>query len=311
MASFTPLIEIPTIPIPKDSLNVVQEEIINVAEKIVTTPADQLIKELLDKAIAFGLKVLVALIVYFVGAWLIRRLKGLLTRIFERKNTDAAIVSFVQSIVSIALTIVLILVTVGTLGVDTTSLAALLAGGGMAIGLALNGTVQNFAGGIMILVFRPFKAGDFIEAQGYSGTVTEVNIVSTKLKTTDNKNIIIPNGAMSNGTINNYSQNPLRRVDWTVDVEYGSSAKETREILMELLKNDPRVLTVATGAPADPFVVLGSLRDSSIQFIMRAWVKTPDYWDVNFSITEKVYETLPEKGIYFPFPQLDVTIKNK
>lgn len=311
MAIFTPLIELPQIPVQKDSLNAVQEEIINVAEKIATTPADQLIKELLDKAIAFGLKVMVALVVYFVGAWLIRRLKGLLTRIFERKNTDAAIVSFVQSIVSIALTIVLILVTVGTLGVDTTSLAALLAGGGMAIGLALNGTVQNFAGGIMILVFRPFKAGDFIEAQGYSGTVTEVNIVSTKLTTTDNRNIIIPNGAMSNGTINNYSQNPLRRVDWTVDVEYGSSAPETREILMELLKNDPRVLTVETGAPADPFVVLGSLRDSSIQFIMRAWVRTPDYWDVNFSITEKVYETLPEKGIGFPFPQLDVTIKNK
>ena len=147
-----------------------------------------------------------------------------------------------QSIVSIALTIILILITVGTLGIDTTSLAALLAGGGMAIGLALNGTVQNFAGGIMILVFRPFKAGDFIEAQGYSGTVTEVNIVSTKLTTTDNRNIIIPNGALSNGTVNNYSQNQLRRVDWTVGVEYGSSAEQTKALLLGIMNSDSRVL---------------------------------------------------------------------
>lgn len=296
---------------PKDSLTIVQEELISVAEKIATTPANELFGDLIDKAVAFGLKVLAALVIYFIGTWLIKKLKGLLRAIFEKRHTDAAIASFVQSIASIALTIILVLITVGTLGIDTTSLAALLAGGGMAIGLALNGTVQNFAGGIMILVFRPFKAGDFIEAQGYSGTVTEVNIVSTKLTTTDNRNIIIPNGALSNGTINNYSQNQLRRVDWTVNVEYGSSAEQTKEILHSLLKEDPRVLTTATGAPADPFVALSSLQDSSVQFIMRAWVKASDYWDVNFGINEKVYNELPEKGIQFPFPQLDVTIKNK
>lgn len=297
--------------IARDSLTTVQKELTEVAEKIATTPTDELLGNLLDKAIAFGLKVLAAFIIYFIGAWLIKKFKALLTKIFEKRNTDAAIASFVQSIVSIALTIILILITIGTLGIDTTSLAALLAGGGMAIGLALNGTVQNFAGGIMILVFRPFKAGDFIEAQGYSGTVTEVNIVSTKLTTTDNRNIIIPNGVLSNGTVNNFSQNPLRRVDWTVDVEYGSSAEETKAHLLSLMNSDSRIMKMSDGAPADPFVALGSLRDSSIQFIMRAWVKSSDYWDVNFEMNERVYKELPENGIQFPFPQLDVTIKNR
>lgn len=254
----------------KDSLTVVQKELTNVAEKLATTPTDELLGNLLDKAIAFGIKVLAAFVIYFVGAWLIKKLKGLLAKIFEKRQTDAAIASFVQSIVSIALTIILVLITVGTLGIDTTSLAALLAGGGMAIGLALNGTVQNFAGGIMILVFRPFKAGDFIEAQGYSGTVTEVNIVSTKLTTTDNRNIIIPNGALSNGTVNNYSQNQLRRVDWTVGVEYGSSAEQTKALLLDIMNSDSRILKTSDGAPANPFVALSALQDSSVVFVMRA-----------------------------------------
>lgn len=295
----------------KDSLTVVQKELTNVAEKLATTPTDELLGNLLDKAIAFGIKVLAAFVIYFIGAWLIKKLKGLLSKIFEKRHTDAAIASFVQSIVSIALTIILILITVGTLGIDTTSLAALLAGGGMAIGLALNGTVQNFAGGIMILVFRPFKAGDFIEAQGYSGTVTEVNIVSTKLTTTDNRNIIIPNGALSNGTVNNYSQNQLRRVDWTVGVEYGSSAEQTKALLLGIMNSDSRVLKTSDGAPSDPFVALSALQDSSVVFVMRAWVRASDYWDVNFGINERVYTELPQNGIQFPFPQLDVTIKNK
>src|SRR5574344_745904 len=237
-----------------DSLNPVQSEIVSVAEKIANTPTNELFGELLSNVISFGLKVLIALLIYLVGGWLIKRIKKILTRVFTRRNTDAAIASFVQSIVSIALTIILIIVTVGALGVDTTSFAALLAGGGMAIGMALNGTVQNFAGGIMILVFRPFKAGDFIEAQGFSGTVKEVTIVSTTLVTVDNRNIIIPNGALSNGTINNFSQNEFRRIDWTVDVEYGCNAEETKAMLMDILLADNRILNKEEGAPADPLV---------------------------------------------------------
>lgn len=293
-----------------DSLNAVQSEIVSVAEKIANTPADQLIGEFVSDVIGFCLKVLVAFLIYIVGAWLIRRVKKILTRVFTKRETDAAIASFIQSIVSISLTIILIIVTVGALGVDTTSFAALLAGGGMAIGMALNGTVQNFAGGIMILVFRPFKAGDFIEAQGFSGTVKEVTIVSTKLVTVDNRNIIIPNGALSNGTINNFSQNEYRRIDWTVDVEYGCNAEQTKSLLMDIMLADSRIVNKDSGAPADPIVALNALRDSSVQFIMKAWVKSPDYWDVNYAINEKVYTTLPLNGIQFPFPQLEVTLKN-
>lgn len=293
-----------------DTVKNVHKEIAEVAEIIAKTPADQLLSGLLDKIVSFGLKVLFAVVIYMVGAWLIKKFKVMLSAIFLKRNTEPSIVTFVQSMTSIALTIMLIIITVGILGIDTTSIAALLAGGGMAIGMALNGTVQNFAGGIMILVFRPFKAGDFIEAQGFTGTVKEVTIVSTKLVTVDNRNIIIPNGALSNGTVNNYSQNQFRRVDWLVDVEYGTECEAAKEILMSLMKNDKRILTVEEGVPANPFVSLNALRDSSIQFIMRAWVKSPDYWDVFFSMNETIYNTLPSKGIQFPFPQLDVNIKN-
>lgn len=292
---------------PIDSLNV-QEHLAAVAEKLATTPVTTLVSELIDKAVNFGLKLLAALAIYLVGAWVIRKVKGIVAGIFERKKTDAAIASFTQSIISIALTVVLIIITIGAVGVDTTSIAALLAGGGMAIGMALNGTVQNFAGGIMIIAFKPFKAGDYIQAQGYEGTVTEVNIVSTKLTTVDNKSIIIPNGILSNGTVNNFSDNVLRRLDWTVSVEYGSSAEETKDVLMSLLKSDIRILNVAKGAPADPFVALLSLSESSVKFVMRGWVHSADYWDVNFEINERIYEELPKKGIRFPFQQMDVHV---
>ena len=292
---------------PIDSLNVA-EELAALSEKLSTTTVTELMSELLDKAVAFGLKLLAALAIYLVGAWAIRKVKGFVARVFERKKTDAAIASFVQSIISIALTILLIIITIGAVGIDTTSLAALLAGGGMAIGMALNGTVQNFAGGIMIIAFKPFKAGDYIQAQGFEGTVTEVSIVSTKLTTVDNRSIIIPNGILSNGTINNYSQHQLRRVDWTVNVEYGTSIEEAKAVLMDLLKNDRRILNTASGAPAEPFVALSALSDSCVKFVMRAWVKSSDYWDVNFEMNEKIYSKLPEKGISFPFPQMDVHV---
>lgn len=290
---------------PADSLNQIQAELAAVAEKIATTPTNELIGDFLEKAINFGIKVLAAILIYLIGAWLIKKIKGMLKRIFDKKGTDAAIASFTMSIVSIALTIVLIIVTIGTLGIDTTSFAALLAGGGMAIGMALNGTVQNFAGGIMILIFKPFKSGDYIEAQGFAGTVSEVTITSTKLTTVDNRIIIIPNGALSNGTINNYSNQKFRRVDLTVDVEYGTSSDAVKAVLHSIVKEDARILS----EPAEPFIALSSLKDSSIQFTMRLWVNSSDYWGVYFDTIEKVYNELPKNGIHFPFPQLDVNIK--
>lgn len=296
---------------PTDTLNAVQAEIAAVAEKLTTTPPSELLTDLIDSAVAFGLKVIAAFVIYFIGAWLIKKIKKILTRIFEKRQTDEAIASFVQSIVSIAMTIMLIIITIGALGIDTTSIAALLAGGGMAIGMALNGTVQNFAGGIMIILFKPFKADDFVEVGGYSGTVVEVSITSTKLRTTDNRIIIIPNGVISNGTINNYSHLPLRRLDLTVDVEYGTSAEKTCEAVSELIKADTRILTSSVDGAADPFVALSALKDSSIQFVIRVWVKSEDYWNVNFDLIARIYEELPKKGINFPYPKLDVKIMNK
>lgn len=290
---------------PADTLNNIQAEIAAVAQKIATTPTNELIIEFIDKAVAFGLKVLAALLIYTLGVWIIRKVKKIIKGIFDRKKTDAAIASFAMSITSIALTVILIIITVGTLGIDTTSIAALLAGGGMAIGMALNGTVQNFAGGIMILIFKPFKSGDFIETQGFSGTVSEVTITSTKLSTVDNRVIIIPNGVLSNGIINNYSDKPIRRVELTVDVEYGSSSEKVISILNSIIQDDTRILK----EPAEPFIRLSALKDSSIQFTIRLWVDASDYWGVHFDTLEKIYNELPKNGINFPFPQLDVNIR--
>ena len=294
--------------IPADSLDL-KGSAEKFVEKVTTTPADVLLKELGSDALQFGLKVLAALAIYFIGAWVIKRIKKLLGNIFERRKTDKAIASFTMSLVSISLTILLIILTVGTLGVNTTSLAAILAAGGMAIGMALSGTVQNFAGGIMLLVFKPFKAGDFIEAQGFSGTVSEVNIVSTKLTTTDNRVIVLPNGSLSSGTINNISQNPIRRLEWKIGVEYGSDIDVARKVILEILNKDSRVLH-GKDAPDEPYIRLSALLDSSVEIQARCWVRTDDYWDLLWEVNERIYKELPKNGIDFPFPQLDVHLHN-
>ena len=267
-------LQVPELPVHLDSLDI-KADTQKLIEHVTTTPAEELLKELLSDIIQFGLKVLAALLIYCVGAWIIKKIKKILSNIFAKRHTEKAIASFTMSLVSITLTILLIILTVGTLGVNTTSLAALLAAGGMAIGMALSGTVQNFAGGIMLLVFKPFKAGDFIEAQGFSGTVSEVNIVSTKLRTTDNRTIVLPNGALSGGTINNISQNPTRRVEWKVTVEYGSDVQTARKVVLGMLASDKRVLT-GSDAPAEPNVSLSALLDSSIELQIRCWVKTEE-----------------------------------
>lgn len=289
--------------------------------------------EFLQQALHFGLKVLVALIIYFVGAWLIGRLKKVLKRIFERRETETTLASFITSFVSIALTVLLIIVTVSTLGVDTTSLAALLAAGGMAIGMALSGTVQNFAGGIMLLTFKPFKAGDLIAAQGFIGKVVEVNITSTKILTLDNRVIILPNGALSNGTIDNYSARPLRRVEWQVSVAYGSDAAACKETILAMLNEDKRVLQADTDMDAlyhelnisdyqlhtvgyrmdaipAPFVALSTLNANDITFVVRVWVRSTDYWDLYFDMQQRFYTELPKAGFQFAYPHVDVTMLN-
>ena len=278
-------------------------------EKLVTDPGTAL-QELGHDALQFGIKVLIALVLYFIGAWLIKRVKRALERYFKRKKTDRAMATFVSSFVSITLTVLLIIALVGTLGINTTSLAALLAAGGMALGMALSGTVQNFAGGLMLMIFKPFKAGDYIEAQGYTGIVTEVTIVGTHLTTIDNRRVILPNGALSNGNIVNYSSFPLRRIDLPVNVEYGTDAAACKEKLLEIIREDTRVLDAQTPGAADPFVAVQKLADSAVTFIVRVWVTGADYWPVQFDLNERIYSELPQAGIKFPFPQLDVHVHN-
>lgn len=285
-----------------DSVAVSLEEF---AHNLVTNPTDTL-HNLGQAVISFGLKLLAAIAIYLIGAWLIRRIKKGLSRMFLRRNTDKALASFVMSFTTIGLTALLLIVTISTLGVNTTSIAALIAAAGVAIGMALSGTVQNFAGGIMILMFKPFKAGDYIESQGYEGTVTAVTIVSTTITTYDNRAIILPNGALFNGNINNYSRNPLRRVDWKIGVEYGTDSDKCAEKLLELVKSDPRVLDSKTPGAVDPVVVLSSLGDSAVVFSVKAWAKTEDYWGVLYDYNKKVYDELPKAGIDFPFPQMDI-----
>ncbi len=293
---------------PTDSLHDRSQQLI---EKLTNTPTDQLLGEIGTDLIHFGLKVLAALLLYIVGAWVIRMVRRAVRRRMERRNRDATLITFTSSFVSIGLTVLLIILTIGTLGINTSSLAALLAAGGVALGMSLSGAVQNFAGGIMLMIFKPFKAGDFISAQGYSGTVKSMNIVSTTLATLDNRTVTIPHGILANGNIDNYSKNPVRRVEWLVDLPYGCACQDVKDAILAILHSEPRILDSGTQDCADPLVALKELKDSSVQFTVRAWVLTPDYWDVYFAVIERIYTELPEKGLPFPFPQLDIHLDSK
>ncbi|MBO4843032.1 MAG: mechanosensitive ion channel [Bacteroidales bacterium] len=266
-------------------------------------------QDLLGKALDFGLKVLGAVAIYIVGAWLIRRVKKILHRVFDKKGTEKTVASFIISFVTLVLTVLLIVVAVSALGINTTSFAALLAAVGVALGMALSGTVQNFAGGIIILVFKPFKAGDYIEAQGFGGFVKEVNILNTRLITRDNKEIVLANGTLANGNVTNFSTRPIRRVDRSISVAYGTDAQECIDALVEIMKEDPRILDSSTEGAADPFAALEVQNASDITFTVRAWVKTEDYWAVTFDLNQRMYTELPKKGIHFAYPHLDVKIR--
>ena len=281
-----------------------------IAEILRNTPPKELIEEMVTSCIKFGIKLVIALLLYLIGAWLIRKSKNFIARAFTRRGADATLTSFIQSLVTAVLWILLIMFMIGTLGINTTSLAALLAAGGMAIGMAMSGTVQNFAGGLMLLAFKPFKAGDYIEAQGYAGTVKSINIVSTKIVTLDNREVILPNGALSNGTINNYSANPLRRIDLTVNVSYGCDAETVKAELMRIVGDQETILNAETPGAQDPTVVLSELKDSSVEFLVRVWVLATDFREVKYALTEAIYSGLPAHGITFAFPQLDIHLKH-
>ena len=261
----------------------------------------KLLETLIGFALQAGKSILVAIIIYVVGRFIIRMVNKIVAKVLVKRNVDLTIQSFVKSFVNVLLTTLLIVAVVNALGVDTTSFAALLASVGLAAGMALSGNLQNLAGGILLLLFRPFRVGDYITAQGESGTVKEIQILHTIIVTVDNRDVILPNGALSSGNMTNFSKEPLRRVDLTIGVEYGQDIDRVREVLQKLFAADTRILQ----EPA-PFVALGALSSSSVDIAIRLWVKSEDYWGVFFDTNEAIYKTFNKEGINFPFPQLTV-----
>ncbi len=254
--------------------------------------------------LSFSIKLIKVLLIWFVGRWILKRVVNLLKRIMVKHVDNESVRGFVISIIDVVVMIMLILMIIGVLGIDTSSFIAIFASAGVAIGMALSGTLQNFAGGVMLLLFRPFKVGDFIEAQGVAGTVKQIQIFNTVVHTGDNKVILLPNGAVSTGIINNYSREPKRRLDMVFSISYGNDFEKAKAVLERLLSQDSRVLN----DPAAPFIVLGEMSASSIDIIVRVWCDQADYWAIKFDLNQKVYETFPKEGLEFPFQTFTVNV---
>jgi small conductance mechanosensitive channel len=251
--------------------------------------------------------------VYFLGRYLIKLIIKLFTKMLQRSKVDPTLYTFLNSIINVVLWFVLAIVIVGILGIETSSFIALFASAGMAVGMALSGTLQNFAGGVMILLFRPFKVGDFIEAQGFAGVVKEIQIFNTIIRTGDAQIILIPNGALSSGTMKNSSKELYRRVDLEFQFEYGADYNEVKAAIMDILQKHPLVLQgPVSDSPivAAPWIGLNRLGDSGVTALTRSWCKGPDYWTVYFNLNETVYQMLKERGFMFPFNRVDVNILN-
>ncbi len=253
----------------------------------------------------YGLKVLGAVVVLVIGLWVIKWAVKAIDTMMVRANVDDSLRPFLKSLTGTLLKVMLAISILGMVGIEMTSFIALLAAAGLAVGMALSGTLQNFAGGVMILIFKPFKVGDFIDAQGYMGTVKEIQIFVTILTTPDNKTIIIPNGGLSNGSMVNFSTQQNRRVDWSFGIGYGDDLNKARGIIQKLIDADTRIFK-------DPptLIVLGELGDSSVNLTVRVWARAEDYWGIFFDMNENVYNTFNTEGINIPFPQMDVHVKN-
>jgi small conductance mechanosensitive channel len=249
----------------------------------------------------YGLKIVAAILIFIIGKWVVKKLTAISKSVMEKANVDQTLIEFAESIIYFVLLLTVILASLNALGVNTTSFIAIFGAAGLAIGLALQGSLANVGAAVLIIVFRPFKVGDFVEAGGATGTVEDVNLFSTIIAPLDNRTIIVPNSAIVAGNITNFSMKENRRVDHVFGIGYGDDLKLAKEILMEMMMNDDRVLQ----EPA-PFVAVSELGDSSVNLTTRAWVNTADYWDVYFEQIEHVKLTFDEKGISIPFPQMDV-----
>ncbi|WP_224484064.1 mechanosensitive ion channel family protein [Robertkochia aurantiaca] len=259
----------------------------------------------IDAVIFYGPKILLALAIWIIGSWVVKRLVKTLDKVLSKKDYDPSLSKFLLNLLKWGLTVLLILVVLGTLGVETTSFAALIAAAGLGVGLALQGSLANVAGGALIMIFKPFEVGDLIEAQGELGTVEEVQIFNTILVSPENKTIVIPNGPLSNGNIINYTKKGTLRIDLVIGVAYASDLKRTREVMLEAVQNQPGTLK----EPA-PTVAVSELADSSVNFVVRPWTEAKDYWGVRFACIEAIKEALDKAGIEIPYPH-QVEIRKK
>lgn len=267
---------------------------------------EEILKKLTEIAIEYGPKLLGAIAVWIIGGVVVKMLTKGFSKMMDKRSTDASLKPFLKSIVGTLLKVMLVIAVLGMLGIEMTSFIAILGAAGLAVGMALSGTLQNFAGGVMLLIFKPFKVGDLIDAQGYTGVVSEIQIFNTIMKTPDNRTIIIPNAGLSNSAMVNFSTEEKRRVDWTFGIGYGDDTEVAKVVIKELCDADTRILK-------DPelFIAVSELADSSVNFAVRAWVNAADYWGVFFEMNEKVYKTFDKKGLNIPYPQMDVHVSNQ
>lgn len=257
--------------------------------------------QIIEWCIWTGIKIVAALIIFYVARWILGRLEKIVDAVLTRRKVEVSLHSFILTALKAVGYVIIIVILVSVLGFDSSAFIAILASMGLAIGMALSGTLQNFAGGIMLLVLRPYRVGDYIEAQGVSGTVHSIQLFTTIIHTTDKKTIYIPNNVISTSIINNYSTSTTRRCSWRVSATYGDDFDQIREALMEIISRDKRILT----SPA-PVVRIDALADSAVIIEARVWVMNEDYWGVYDSVNEIIYKELPHRGVRFPFPQLDV-----
>ena len=359
------------VPVVPDSIPDPKEEL----QMLKSLPLDELLDKMVNGLVSLAINVAIAVVVFYVGRYIINKIYRVISGILLRRKVDASLSTFVLSLVRMLLYFIMIVTVIGILGIETSSFIAIFASAGVAIGMALSGTLQNFAGGVLILLLKPYKIGDYIEAAGYAGTVREIQIFHTVISTPDNKQIIIPNGGLSTGSVNNYSRADYRRVDWAVGISYGDSVETARKAILAILDSDERIVkgfieddrdkrqqeqleAIADldgdGIPdalpepkrtwlqklfhkspvkakiqtwqeaqaekvrkmlpktdGSPKVYVENLADSAVQLKVRAWTRNSDYWDVFFEINERIYNELPQSGVNFPFPQMDVHLDGR
>ena len=262
--------------------------------------------ELTAMVIPYGIKLVSAIATLIIGLMIANMLVSFAKKVMTKSQVDPSLNSFLGSMIGMILKVLVYITALSVLGIEMTSFVAILGAAGLAVGLALSGTLQNFAGGVMILLFKPYKIGDVIEAQGYTGSVKEIQIFVTVLTTPDNKTILIPNGPLATSSIVNFSTQPTRRVDWEFGIAYGDDVDKAYEAINKLIAADERILK-----DPDPFMALKTLGDSAVVIVGRVWVKAPDYWGVFFKMNEDVYKTFGDAGLSFPFPQMDVHVSKE